>query len=253
MNSVSDELKTIIIFGGTSDIVQKCVLNWLSKKNYRILLVGRNHTKLERIADDLKIRFPLSDFEIFVLDFYDSKKISNFTSLVFSRFQVHISLVAHGTLSNQSLCENDLGYLKSELENNGLSVCLISESIINEFSNQGHGSLAVIGSVAGDRIRKSNYTYGSAKSLIESYIGGLQHRFHNKPINISLIKPGPTRSSMTENVEGSINLADIDKVAATIVEGINGKKNIIYAPYKWKYIMLIIRLLPNFIFNRLDI
>ena len=253
MTSGADEPKTIIIFGGTSDIAQKCVLNWVSQGNVRILLVGRNRVKLDSVIGDLKIRFPMSDFEMFLLDFYDPIEINNFVRLIFSRFQINVALVAHGALSNQSLCENDLGYLKSTLENNGVSVCLISESIVNEFDKQGHGSLGVIGSVAGDRIRKSNYAYGCSKSLIGSYMGGLQHRFYNTPINITLIKPGPTRSSMTQNIEGSINLADIDKVASRIVEGINGKKNIIYAPYKWKYIMLILRLLPNFIFNRLDI
>lgn len=250
---MSNNLETIIIFGGTSDIAQRCTNNWLIKKDYRFLLVGRNIANLERVANDLKIRFPNSIFKTLTLDFCDPVSISNLIRDVFLKYKIKISLIAYGSLSDQELTQHDLAYCKDELEQNGLSVCLVCESLSKAYEKQGSGTLAVIGSVAGDRARKSNYNYGSAKSLIESYVFGLYHRFYNSGINISLIKPGPTLSSMTKNIKGSANFADIEKVAGTIVKGIESKKKIIYAPKRWAYIMLIIKLLPNFIFNRLDI
>jgi short-subunit dehydrogenase len=114
------------------------------------------------------------------------------------------------------------------------------------------GTLALTGSVAGDRGRKSNYVYGAAKGLVTRYAQGLQHRFAKTPIQIVLIKPGPTATAMTAHLPQR-GLAAADAVAATIVQGIAQGKPVIYAPSKWAVIMMIIIHLPAFIFNKLDI
>jgi hypothetical protein len=114
------------------------------------------------------------------------------------------------------------------------------------------GTLALIGSVAGDRGRKSNYVYGAAKGLVTRYAQGLQHRFAKTLIKIVLIKPGPTATAMTAHLPQR-GLAAADTVAATIVQGIAQGKAVIYAPAKWAVIMMIIIHLPAFIFNKLDI
>ena len=116
------------------------------------------------------------------------------------------------------------------------------------------GKLVVIGSVAGDRGRKSNYIYGSAKGLIERYAQGLQHRLSGTGVTVCLVKPGPTGTPMTAALESAgASLADVEEVAETIVRGVARGKALIYAPGKWWLIMMVIRHLPRFIFNRLDI
>lgn len=120
--------------------------------------------------------------------------------------------------------------------------------------HQKFGQIAVIGSVAGDRGRKSNYIYGSANGLVERYVEGMQHRFANSSLKCSLIKPGPTLTPMTAHLaDGSLALADVREVAITINKGLEKQKSVIYAPAKWALIMLIIRHLPKLVFNRLNI
>jgi len=116
------------------------------------------------------------------------------------------------------------------------------------------GRLVVIGSVAGDRGRKSNYVYGAAKGMLERYVQGLQHRLAGSGVRVSLVKPGPTATPMTSGLDGvGVTLAKVEDVAAAIVRGVKRGKPVIYAPGKWLVIMLVIRHLPRFIFNKLDI
>ena len=90
--------------------------------------------------------------------------------------------------------------------------------------------------------------------MVDTYCQGLQHRFWNSNVQISIIKPGPTISSMTSHLSGQgVKLAEISQVAATIVKGLRTNKKIIYSPSKWVLIMLVIKGLPRFIFNRLNI
>ena len=116
------------------------------------------------------------------------------------------------------------------------------------------GTLAIIGSVAGDRGRKSNYIYGAAKGLVARYAQGLQHRLANTNVKVVLIKPGPTDTPMTalQKQEG-MKLAKVDDVAAMIVNGIARGKPVIYAPGKWALIMMVVRHIPSAVFNRINI
>jgi decaprenylphospho-beta-D-erythro-pentofuranosid-2-ulose 2-reductase len=250
----TNDLKTIAIFGGTSDIAYGCLLQWLEKDNLKVILIGRNRNSLKAIVDDLSIRHPFSIFEYLTLDFNQITAIKSLTSNLFKSHCVNIVLLAHGSLSDQQKCQSDLDYCESEIITNGLSTCIISESVSLAFKIQGSGTLAVIGSVAGDRGRKSNYTYGAAKSLVEKYTEGLQHRFYNTPINVILVKPGPTESKMTNHLlHTPSKLSKITDVAKIIVKGIEKNKQTIYAPRKWYVIMLIIKFLPKFIFQKLNI
>jgi short-subunit dehydrogenase len=139
------------------------------------------------------------------------------------------------------------------LQINGVSPVLFAQEFSLHMSKVDYGTLAVIGSVAGDRGRKSNYIYGASKGLMDVFVRGMQHRFAGRTFQVSLIKPGPTGTAMTEHLKGVTPLANVDDVAAQIVRGLGRHKSVIYAPAKWAIIMWVIRHLPDRIFNRLNI
>jgi hypothetical protein len=118
----------------------------------------------------------------------------------------------------------------------------------------GKGTLAIIGSVAGDRGRKSNYVYGAAKGLVARYAQGLQHRLAHSAVKVVLIKPGPTDTPMTAHLKASgVRLADAGCVATLIVRAIKSGKPVVYAPRKWGLIMYIIIHMPWIIFKKMDV
>lgn len=246
--------KHIVIIGATSAIAEHCARIWVRQNNIAMTLVGRVESKLEAIAKDLLVRAPTLNIATQVSDFNDPIKITEFVQALAAKHAIDYVLIAHGNLSDQQACQSDISQLNQSLQINAISPILFAEAFAQLFEQQGRGHLAVIGSVAGDRGRQSNYIYGAAKGLIARYLEGMQHRFANTAIRISVIKPGPTDTPMTAAFKArGVALASVESVAERIVAGMESGKPVIYAPAKWALIMLIIRHLPRFVFNRLRI
>lgn len=244
--------KHIVIVGATSGIAEQCARIWIQEPSITLTLVGRDKTKTQLLADDLAIRNPSAVIKVVTMDFLSPREISHTVETICADVPVSIALIAHGSLPDQQQCQQDLALNQKTLEVNGISPVLVAEAFATQMEKVQQGTLALIGSVAGDRGRKSNYVYGAAKGLVTRYAQGLQHRFAKTPIKIVLIKPGPTATAMTAHLPQR-GLAAADAVAATIVQGITQGKAVIYAPAKWAVIMMIIIHLPAFIFNKLDI
>ena len=244
--------KHIVIVGATSGIAEQCARIWIQESALMLTLVGRDKNKTQALADDLAVRNPSATIKVVITDFLSPKEIAQSVETICTEAPVAIALIAHGSLPDQQQCQQDLALNQQTLEVNGISPVLFAEAFATQMEKVQQGSLALIGSVAGDRGRKSNYVYGAAKGLVTRYAQGLQHRFAHTPIKVILIKPGPTATAMTAHLPQR-GLASAEAVAATIVQGIAQGKAVIYAPKKWAVIMMIIIHLPAFIFNKLDI
>jgi len=246
-------LRRIIIIGATSAIAEHCVRRWVETPS-TVLLVGRDAGRLARVADDLRVRSPDSRVECTTVDFLDPQAIAGLVNDFAGGGAIDIALVAHGTLPDQQRCQASPEACREALELNGVSPALFLEPLAGHMASAGAGRLAVIGSVAGDRGRRSNYVYGAAKAMLDRYAQGLQHRLAGSGVAVSLVKPGPTRTPMTAAMrESGLKLAPVEEVAAAIVKGVERGRPVIYAPGKWALIMMVIRHLPRFLFNRLDI
>jgi decaprenylphospho-beta-D-erythro-pentofuranosid-2-ulose 2-reductase len=244
----------IVIIGATSSIAEHCARLWVVDDNIKLTLVGRNGEKTAQVAADLKIRNPSSIIQTMVGQFNDTHAITKLANQIISQDEIAIVLIAHGSLPDQVRAEQDLQACSDALMINGISPVLFAEAFAVHMQKTDQGCIAIISSVAGDRGRKSNYIYGSAKGLINRYAQGLQHRFANTNVRIVLIKPGPIDTPMTAHLKqkGS-RMTSAQNAAQIIVKAIRLGKPECYVPHKWAAIMMVIRHLPAFIFNRLDI
>lgn len=250
---MNHQINRIIIIGATSLIAQSCARVWIKQNLKELILIGRNIEQLEIIKNDLQVRNPTTQISCFTLDFFDTEMISLTINSIFNNGYVDIALIAHGFLADQQRCQADLKIALNVLNINAISPVLFAESIVKRMEENNHGKLVMISSVAGDRIRKSNYIYGVSKKLVISYTQGLQHRLAKSNVKVIVVKPGPTDTPMTSQLkESGAFLASPDLVANIIVKGIKKNKLIIYAPKKWKFIMLIIKIIPTWIFNKLS-
>ncbi len=238
----------IVIVGATSAIAERCARLWAENGKPEIVLVGRDAARLESIAADLRVRNPKAVCQIRTLDFLDVEAIRSLAESV----AADTVLITHGMLPDQSACQSDLNAAKQMFEINAISPVLFAEAFACAMEKAGGGTLGLIGSVAGDRGRRSNYAYGSSKALIAVYAQGLQHRMAGKNVHVALIKPGPTETPMTAHLSG-MKMAKPENVARDIVRGMEKKKAVIYTPCKWQLIMLVIRNLPACVFNRMNI
>ena len=192
--------KRIVIVGATSAIAEHCARIWIHEPEIELILVARNLDKLACVIADLQVRNPRSIIQKLSINFSDPLKIQNLVDDIFAQGAVDIVLIAHGWLPDQSLCQNNLALCQEALEINGVSPVLFAEAFLSHMKKTNHGVLAIIGSVAGDRGRKTNYVYGAAKSLIATYVQGLQHQFAGTKVKVILIKPGPTATPMTSSL-----------------------------------------------------
>jgi decaprenylphospho-beta-D-erythro-pentofuranosid-2-ulose 2-reductase len=242
-----------LVIGATSAIATQCVRRWLADPA-ELVLVGRNEQRLQSLAQDLMVRSPESVVHTAVIDFTDPQGIQAFVAEQATQAPIDLALIAHGSLPDQAECQGNPGLVDQALTLNGVSPALFAESIASAMINAGSGTLVIIGSVAGDRGRKSNYIYGAAKGLLERYAEGLQHRLAGTDVTLCLVKPGPTHSPMTAHlIDSGLPLAQASDVAELIVKGVGKGNAVIYAPGRWALIMWVIRHLPRFVFNRLDI
>lgn len=235
-------------------MAEHCARLWVEEAPKNLVLLGRDQAKTELVAQDLRVRSPQSTITVDTNDFLDSRRIRAWADQVVADGLPNIVLIAHGSLPDQMTCQQDLLLCEEALEVNGVSPVLFAEAFAGYMQQANAGTIAIIGSVAGDRGRKSNYIYGAAKGLITRYAQGLQHRLAGTNVKIVLIKPGPTDTPMTAQLKGGgTKLADVTGVAKVIVDGVARGTSVVYAPRKWVLIMMIIRHLPRLVFNKLNI
>ena len=150
----------VVVIGATSAIAEHCCRLWVAREVCELVLVARDVAKGGRVADDLRVRSPASTITVVEADFLDAAAIGRLADEM-AAHPIDIVLIAHGMLPEQSLCESDLLLCRDTLEVNALSPALFAEAFAGHFAKAGRGTLAIIGSVAGDRGRKANYTYGA--------------------------------------------------------------------------------------------
>lgn len=246
--------KKIVIVGATSAMAEHCTRLWAERQPVDLVLVGRDAQRIQRIAADLQVRSPQSGIRIVQAEFLDAPAIDATVADIVKSGPVDIVLIAHGVLPEQSACQDDLQACRTALDINAISPVLYAEAFAKAMERASHGTIALIGSVAGDRGRRSNYVYGAAKGLVTRYAQGLQHRFAGTAVKVVLVKPGPTDTPMTAHLKGNgAKLAPVEDVAKQIVAAVDAGKAVVYAPGKWALIMMVIRHLPAAIFNKINI
>ncbi|WP_343578058.1 SDR family oxidoreductase [Pseudomonas sp.] len=246
-------MKNILIIGATSTIANACARSWAAQQA-RFFLVGRNTERLAQVADDLRAR-GAKEVLTYPLDMNDLPAHEAMLGSAFSSLgTLDISLIAHGTLPDQSACQQDVELALREFSSNGISVIALLTRLANRFEQQRSGTIAVISSVAGDRGRPSNYLYGTAKAAVSTFCEGLRARLFKSGVHVLTIKPGFVDTPMTQGLPlPKALVATPERVAKDIVSAIENKKGSIYTPNFWALIMLIIRSIPQFIFKRISL
>ena len=247
-------MKNILILGATSTLAAKTA-ELYAAKGASFSLVARNTEKLDIMKKHLAV---LGAKSIQCIDF-DFANIDNIEPMLQNTWEqggpFDLVIVAHGTLTDQNLAQKDTNYFSKEFRVNAESVLVAMTVIANKLEQQKHGSLAVFGSVAGDRGRPSNYAYGCSKAAIEAFSEGMRARLYKAGVHLLLIKPGIILTDMTAGLDDLPEklVSDPIVVANDIVKALDKKKNVIYTPNFWKLIMLIIKSVPNFIFKKLNL
>jgi short-subunit dehydrogenase len=238
----------IVIIGAASAMAEAAARLWAAQ-GARIALVGRNGARLQAIAADLKAR-GATELTIAELDCAKADASAELNKLASDFCGLDIVLLAYGVLGDQGACERDPAASAEMLQVNFTSASAWCQAAANVFEAQKSGSLLVIGSVAGDRGRQSNYVYGASKAGLGVLVQGIAHRLARNGARAVLIKPGFVDTPMTSAFPKGPLWAKADALGAIIVAAAQKGGPVVYAPSFWRFIMLVIRSVPSAVFHK---
>jgi len=240
----------ILIIGAKSDIA-KAVAKKYAEKGYNLYLAARKSEKLNTFANDLIIRASI-DIECVELDVLDYLSHANFYDNLKEKPLGVIFLA--GFLGNQYEAQKNFNEAQKIINTNFTSAVSLLNIIADDFEERKNGFIIGVSSVAGDRGRGSNYFYGSAKAAFSTYLSGLRNRLSASNVNVLTVKPGFVYTKMTEgmNLPTRLTSNPID-IAEDIFKAQKSKKNILYTNWKWKWIMLVIKAIPERFFKKMNL
>ena len=247
-----DASSKVLIVGAASAIAEATARVW-AERGASLYLVGRSHERLAAIGADLVVR-GASHVSMEVLDVNDfSRHEQMLRQCIADLGGLDVVLIAHGTLADQHACEGSVELTLHEITTNALSVIALATLVAGWFASQRSGVLAVISSVAGDRGRRSNYVYGSAKAMVTAFLSGLRQRLSREGVGVVTLKPGFVDTPMTDAFKKGVLWASPATVAAGIVRAVDRGSAVVYLPFFWRPIMLAVRLIPERMFSRLSL
>ncbi|HNL91524.1 MAG TPA: SDR family oxidoreductase, partial [Pseudomonadales bacterium] len=217
-------------------------------------LLGRDNAKLEVVKQDLLAR-GAQQVHCHVIDLAQSQDYDALIARIYAQCAaVDIALFAQGSMPEQRELEKNVAALPTMFALNALSYLQPASVMAERMAQAKAGSVVLISSPAGDRGRQSNYFYGASKAAVTVFAAGLRNRMVKHAVQVLTVKPGFVDTPMTAGMDKSGPLwAQPEQIAVCIENGIQKKKNTIYAPWFWQYIMLIIRHIPETIFKRLSL
>ncbi len=242
--------KRIALFGATSAIAAALARIYASE-GAELVLIGRSTEALEQLATDLKIR-GAADCKTVVTDLGDAGNADNAAGKAWSAAGgLDAAVIAFGALPDQAKAAADSGAMIRAIDVNFTAPAALASALAGRFESAGSGTIVILSSIAGDRGRASNYVYGSAKAGLQAFASGLRHRLYKAKVNVLDVRPGFVISPMTAGLDRSGPLwSRPERVAADIRRAIDAGKGVLYTPWWWFWIMLVIRALPRFVFHR---
>ncbi|WP_298735216.1 SDR family oxidoreductase [uncultured Chitinophaga sp.] len=243
-------MPTVLILGAASDMAVAIARQFAAEK-YDIQLAARNVSALQAQQQDLEIRYSIqaTTHAFDALDFDSHAAFYN--SL---QPKPDITVCVFGYLGDQQQGQSNWQEAERIIHTNYTGAVSVLNIVADDYAARRQGAIIGISSVAGERGRQSNYLYGSAKAGFTAYLSGLRNRLFHQGVHVMSVQPGFVYTRMTEGLTlPPLLTAQPADVAAAMVKGLKGRKNVLYVKWFWRYIMLIIKSVPEFIFKKLKL
>ncbi len=243
--------RTWIIVGATSSMA-RAFARKVAEDGAHVLLAGRDMADMRRTKTDCELRGAPSAFAVM----FDARKPGTFGEICMKASvqegEINVAIFV-GSMPEQSSIDDEPGLIDGTIQDSFTGPARLLHQLAPIMEERGSGTVIGIGSVAGDRGRLSNYVYGSAKAGFHTYLAGLRNRLGRSGVHVVTVKPGFVDTAMTWGLDGMFLVASPESVADDLLRAAAKKRNTIYTPWFWRYIMLIIMHVPEFIFKKLKI
>lgn len=245
--------RKIILLGATSAIMRHVALRLVAQGDL-VCLAARNVEEAERIGADLRIRTGAAAVTVRAFDTSDFQQHKALVEDVARELGgIDIVIAGTGELGDQEAARHSVERTKAIIDSNFTGIATAFSVAADIMEAQGRGSLVVLSSVAGERGRQSNYTYGAAKSGMAAFMQGLRNRLWPAGVRVVTIKLGFINTRMVAGKAGMFLVAEPEDAATRIAAAVDSGSEVVYFPFFWRYIMLVIRSIPETFFKRLKL
>ena len=244
--------RKVLVLGATSAIARATAVAF-ARRGDALYIATRDEDEAGRIASYLALRYGVTTHHG-SFDLADTESHAVFVSqAVTSLGGLDGVVLAAGSMAEQSDAEKDFSLVETMVRVNYIGAMSILDRCAGYLKEQNSGFIVAISSVAGDRGRQSNYYYGSTKGALTVYLSGLRNAMKAAGVHVMTVKPGFVDTDMTYGIKGMFLVASPGSVGESIAQAVTKKRDVVYVPWFWRYIMLIIRHIPEFIFKRLGL
>ncbi|MFM7270890.1 MAG: decaprenylphospho-beta-D-erythro-pentofuranosid-2-ulose 2-reductase [Actinomycetes bacterium] len=246
-------VQTVLVLGGGSEIGVATARRLVADRARRIILAGRDPSALDAAADDLR-RSGADEVVVTAFDALDRASHPAFVERCWSEHgDIDLVLVAFGVLGDQDVAEHDTAEALRIIDTNFTGVVSVLVPLTDRLRAQGHGTIVVLSSVAGERARRSNFVYGSSKAGLDAFCQGLGDALVGSGVRMVIVRPGFVHSRMTEGLDPAPLATTPDAVAEAILEGLARDREIIWVPAALRGVMSGLRHVPRPVFRRLPL
>lgn len=241
--------QSILLMGGTSEIGLAVVEAFAGDRPLRVVLAGRPSERLtaaQARLEALGCAVETVEFDARALDTH-----ADVVRKAFAGGDVDVALVAFGVLGDPERAWTDVDAAIELAQVNYTAAVSVGVSVAERFRAQGHGSLVAFSSVAGERVRRANFVYGSTKAGMDAFYSGLTEALRPDGIGVTVVRPGFVHTRMTEGLKPAPLSTTPDKVAEIVVDAVRNRRELVWAPAPLRGVMTVLRHLPRAVFRRL--
>ncbi len=252
MRDAVGTVQSVLVLGGTSDIGLAIARRLARPRRATVVLAGRNEPALEAAAQDVRAA-GASAVDAVLFDADDTDSHDAFCEKVFADRDFDVVVLAAGALGDQQVAEADNRAAVDILHTNLVGCSSIALCVGQRLRSQGHGTLVVLSSVAGERVRRSNFVYGASKAGLDGFAQGLGDSLLGSGAGVLIVRPGFVVSKMTAGRDPAPLSTTPEAVAEAVEDGLRRGSEIIWVPGVLRLVMAVLRHLPRLVFRRLPL
>lgn len=245
MRDALGAVQSVLVLGGGSDIAAATCELLARERCRKVILAGRTGATMEPVADRLRSA-GVTDVDLVSFDAADPPSHAGVIDSVFAANpDIDLVVLAFGVLGDQADFDQDPAAAAGAATTNYVGAVSSGLAVAEHLRRQGHGTLVVLSSVAGERVRADNFVYGSTKAGLDAFAQGLGDSLSGSGASVMVVRPGFVRTSMTLHMEDGPMATTAEAVAADIVAGLKRGAHTVWSPAKLRYVFTVLRHLPR--------
>lgn len=243
--------QSVLLLGGTSDIALATVREWARTSRPRVVLAARPGERRDRAVEELRaLGLTVDEVDFDALRTEDHADV---VTAAATGGDIDVALVAFGILGDEEEAWQDHDAALAHARINYVGPVSVGVLLASAMRAQGHGSIVFLSSVAGERVRRSNFVYGSGKAGADGFYLGLGEALAGTGVHVSVVRPGFVHTKMTAGREAAPLSVSADEVAATVVESVASRRVLVWVPRAMRPVMSGLRHVPRALFRRLPL